>query len=115
MRKYALVMVADRKTREAEFHDTAVSEQVRRRLWDRYYATAGAPNRFFDDRIEALSAGATVLEYGCGAGVRSERLAASAARVNGIDISPEAIRVATEQARERGYADRVDYRVCSAR
>jgi SAM-dependent methyltransferase len=107
-------MESDRKEREAQFHDEAVSGQVRRRLWDTYYAVAGAPNDHYDDRIAALSRGATALEYGCGAGGRSEKLAEGAAHVDGIDISPEAIRVATEHARERGYADRVDYRVMDA-
>ena len=49
-----------------------------------------------------------VLDVGCGAGLLSEALAATGARVTGIDVSEENVAVARTHAAESGLA--VDYR-----
>lgn len=53
--------------------------------------------------------GARVLDVGCGAGLLSEALAQSGARVTAIDLAPELVKVARLHALESGA--QVDYRV----
>jgi len=53
-----------------------------------------------------------VLDIGCGGGLLCEAMAANSARVTGIDISMEAIRIAREHLAETNFA--VDYRVDTA-
>jgi SAM-dependent methyltransferase len=65
-------------------------------------ANAAAPDRAADlDRIWrelALFSGAHLLDAGCGSGQFALALAARGARVTGIDLSPEMIRLARENA-----------------
>jgi len=109
-------MLEKRKEREAAFHDVAVTEQTRERLWSSYYLVTGAPSDHYADLVRSRSAGARVLEYGCGAGGRSGELVGAdrARKISGIDISPQAIKAAIERAHSEGYADIADYRVMDA-
>jgi 2-polyprenyl-6-hydroxyphenyl methylase/3-demethylubiquinone-9 3-methyltransferase len=63
--------------------------------------------RYVADRAEL--GGARVLDVGCGAGLLSEALAQSGARVTAIDLAPELVKVARLHALESGV--QVDYRV----
>jgi SAM-dependent methyltransferase len=92
--------MTDRKERERAFHDARFGAPVARAA-DRFYAIAGASKARYREEIERRSAGADVLEYGCGPGSEAFDLAARGARVTGIDISPVAIEIAREEARER--------------
>lgn len=56
--------------------------------------------------------GATVLDLGCGGGLLSESLAGAGARVTGIDLAPDLIRIAKLHRLESGVA--VDYRLVAA-
>jgi 2-polyprenyl-6-hydroxyphenyl methylase/3-demethylubiquinone-9 3-methyltransferase len=57
--------------------------------------------------------GKTVLDVGCGGGILSESLAIGGARVTGIDLSEEALRVARLHLLESGTMT-IDYRMTSA-
>jgi 2-polyprenyl-6-hydroxyphenyl methylase/3-demethylubiquinone-9 3-methyltransferase len=50
-----------------------------------------------------------ILDVGCGGGILSEALARSGARVTGIDLSPTAVEVARDHARQNQLS--IDYRV----
>jgi 2-polyprenyl-6-hydroxyphenyl methylase/3-demethylubiquinone-9 3-methyltransferase len=63
------------------------------------------------DRIAEL-AGKTVLDVGCGGGILSESMAALGARVTGIDLAEEPLKVAQLHLLETGHE--VDYRLISA-
>ncbi|WP_461209576.1 class I SAM-dependent methyltransferase [Desulfocurvus sp. DL9XJH121] len=62
--------------------------------------------RFIEPLLPA--SGARVLEAGCGTGRWVFRLAEAGHRTTLTDFSPEMVRVAREQVRERGVADSVD-------
>jgi SAM-dependent methyltransferase len=105
----------ERKDREAAFHDHAFTDHTREALCSSYYLVADAPYAHYDELIRTRGRDGRVLEYGCGAGGRSGGLLADgASRIAGIDISPEAVRLATERSQREGYADRVGYQVMDA-
>lgn len=54
-----------------------------------------------------VESGATALEYGCGPGRMLLRLAHRFARVDGVDISPELVDIASRRAAAAGLASRV--------
>ncbi|MGH8735879.1 MAG: bifunctional 2-polyprenyl-6-hydroxyphenol methylase/3-demethylubiquinol 3-O-methyltransferase UbiG [Burkholderiales bacterium] len=56
--------------------------------------------------------GKTVLDVGCGGGILAEAMAASGARVSGIDLAPKALKVAQLHLRESGLS--VRYELSSA-
>ena len=58
--------------------------------------------------------GASVLDYGCGAGARACALALRGARVCGIDISPVAIGMARDAVRREGLAGNAAFAVMDA-
>jgi len=64
----------------------------------KFYAIAKRSHHEFGDLIRTASADKDVLEYGCGVGNFSFELAAVAARVTGIDISPESVAKARRRA-----------------
>ncbi len=71
--------------------------------WDIQVGEAGDYNRRYSSdpvlwRLLGDVAGHDVLDAGCGTGYLSRQLAARGARVTGIDISPEMIRVAQSKA-----------------
>lgn len=89
---------------------------ARAERWDaRSDANALAPDRTRDlDRIWGalrLTAGARVLDAGCGSGHFAIALAKRDARVTGIDLSPEMIHRARNHAAARGGSDDIDWRV----
>ena len=64
---------------------------------------------YIDSHIKL--AGKTVVDVGCGAGILSEAMARKNAIVTGMDISPSAIAVAKQHARDRALA--IDYHLLS--
>jgi SAM-dependent methyltransferase len=70
-------------------------------------ALHGAILPLVPDRVAKLSAGADVLDVGCGSGRALNELAASfpASRFAGYDLSPAAIQSARAEARERGLGN----------
>ena len=70
--------------------------------WRREYESPPDPNTAaMLDALEPLD-GCTVLDFACGAGVTSARLAARGATVTGLDISPMSIQAASEYCRAVG-------------
>ena len=55
--------------------------------------------------------GLHVLEYGCGLGKTSVRLARSGAEVSAFDLSPRSIEVARRRAELNGVAEQIEFRV----
>ncbi len=72
---------------------------------DRFYSVMKPTNEYFERQLIDRARGKTVLEYGCGPGTHSFRLAAVAERVVGIDISDVAIGQARERAKARGIGN----------
>jgi SAM-dependent methyltransferase len=68
-------------------------------------------NQLYSAGIE----GRSVLELGCGRGELAAELAsAGAARITGVDLSPDNIEAARQMAAEDGLSDRVGFRVGNA-
>jgi 2-polyprenyl-6-hydroxyphenyl methylase/3-demethylubiquinone-9 3-methyltransferase len=106
------------KSLEASNSDPAELEKFERlaeQWWDESgpLATLHAINplrtRYIADRV-ALD-GASVLDVGCGAGILSEALARHGAKVTGLDLANDNIRVARRHAADQGLD--IDYRVAS--
>ncbi len=53
--------------------------------------------------------GKEILDYGCGNGIHSIRLAQSGAKVTGIDLSEPFLKIAKERAEKLGVADRTKF------
>ncbi len=100
-----------RYAREQEFHDQA--HGGRWQAVEKYYAVTESSHVEYHSRIMSAAPGADVLEYGCGEGSSAFVLAERGASVTGIDISPERISRAKEEARTRKLAD-VSFRVMNA-
>ena len=88
---------------------------ARAERWDaRAEVNALAPDRKRDlDRVWdalRLTAGARVLDAGCGSGQFALALAERGVRVTGLDLSPEMIRRAQDHAAERGLASAIEWR-----
>jgi SAM-dependent methyltransferase len=100
-----------RYEREQEFHDQGHGD--RWQAVEKYYAVTESSHAEYHARIMSAASGADVLEYGCGEGSSAFVLAERGAKVTGIDISPERIRLATGEARARGL-ENVSFRVMNA-
>jgi ubiquinone/menaquinone biosynthesis C-methylase UbiE len=85
---------AERLERERTFHDEAAAEG---RAQDRFYRTLTAAHAHHLKLVERAARGGEVLEIGCGGGDLSSRLARSAERVVGVDLSEGRIRRAREK------------------
>jgi SAM-dependent methyltransferase len=107
-----------RKLEEADFHDRL------RGLYEKdpeqyayftsnkkFYSVVRSSNEFFFDWLRAHATGKRVLDFGCGNGLNSIDVARLAKHVTGIDISPDSVRVATENAAAAGLADKVTFTV----
>lgn len=105
--------MSDRLDREREFHDIAFAEGVRDQT-QRFYTVTEPFFDWYADTLTALAPGARVLEYGCGPGSKAFDLARAGARVVGIDISPVAIEQATEQGRNEGLEESLEFLVMDA-
>ena len=107
-----------RKAEEAEFHDKlrALYEKDPEQYAyftsnKKFYAVVQSSNRFYFDWLRANATGKRVLDFGCGNGMNSLDVARLAKHVTGIDISPDSVRVATENAAEAGLSDKATFTV----
>ena len=110
-----------RKVEEAQFHDKlrglyqADPEQYAYYTSnEKFYAVVGSSDDFYYDWLRQNATGKKVLDFGCGAGVASAEIAKFAAHVTGIDISPEAARISTEQAKKSGVSGNTTFTVMDA-
>ena len=107
-----------RKRAEADFHDQR--ERDRRRMTNaefmarypnkRFYENATPHNEHLGACIEQHAPGADVLDYCCGVGLTSLRLARAGATVQGIDISPQSVQTAERRSKRRGWETRRAFR-----
>ncbi len=95
-------MMDARKVREKAFHDQEYADEVRWQAVDKYYSIIEGRARFWEDFLRARCAGKRVLEYGCGQGKYTPRLAEFGGNVTGIDLSETAIANARASARAAG-------------
>lgn len=107
-----------RKHEEAEFHDKL------RGLYEKdpkqyayftsnkkFYAVVQSSNAFYMDWLRRNATGKRVLDFGSGNGLNTLDIARFAGHVTGIDISPESVEVAQENARKAGLAGKATFTV----
>lgn len=103
----------ERITREQEFHDARILEEdSARQATTKYYILMQRAREKYNQRILALAPGRRLLEYGCSDGEATRLWSEQGAQCTGIDISPEAIRLARLRAEEAGL--RIRYEVMNA-
>jgi SAM-dependent methyltransferase len=93
----------ERLTREQQFQDARILEEdTARKPAEKYYTLMKLPREMYNRRVLELGRGRRLLEYGCSDGEATRAWASQGVRATGIDLSPEAIRVATERAAKAG-------------
>src|SRR5579871_6306313 len=96
--------------------EIAKFDAIAARWWDTSgeFAPLHAINPLRLDYVDQCAplAGKTVLDIGCGGGLLAEAMAGRGAKVTGIDLSEEALKVARLHLKESGR--QVDYRHVSA-
>lgn len=112
----------DRKTLEAKFHD--MRERDRKAMSSesflskysnkKYYSITRMSDKCVDALISKYCRNATVLDYCCGLGRSSVRLAQVSSFVHGIDISAESINTARMSASDEGISDKTRFEVMDA-
>lgn len=105
------VATAARLEREKAYHNKAFAEDLRKSV-DKYYDTIAKSREHYHRAIGEAAQGKVMLEYGCGPGSQAFQLAASGAKITGIDISDVAINIAQNQALEKGVV--ADFKVMNA-
>jgi ubiquinone/menaquinone biosynthesis C-methylase UbiE len=110
-----------RKLEEAEFHDrlrglyeTDPKQYGYYTSNKKFYAVSGASDAFFFNWLRENATGKRILDFGCGSGIHTTAMARFAGHVTGIDISPEAIRLAQEHAQSEGLAAKTTFVVKDA-
>lgn len=105
---------ADRLADEAAFHDHAFEQHIRKDVWKFYSVASTAFERYDELLATSVSRGSRALEYGCGPGSKALALARLGANVDGIDISPVAIDLARNAAKNEGLGERTAFEVMDA-
>ena len=110
-----------RKIEEAEFHDKlrGLYETDPERYGyftsnKKFYSVVRASDDFYYGWLRENATGKRILDFGCGSGHSSIESAKFAKHVTGIDISPEAVRLAQEHAEAAGVADKTTFVVMDA-
>lgn len=99
------------QTRQRQWHDSYYRKRGRENTLsggaaqDKYYSITGRAFNHFHDLTYARCAGRQVLDYCCGTGLEAIRMARAGAKMTGIDISPVAIDIARDTARDEGLSD----------
>lgn len=111
-------MVQDnaRLEREREFHDRRFAEDSeRQQKVGKFYQITKSIHQEREKMLLNSSKQAKIIEYGCGTGSYAFKLAKHGAElVTGIDISPVAIKMAEEEAKEKGVAQKTSFKVMNA-
>lgn len=105
-------MMEERKGREKAFHDQEYAKDARWNAVDKYYSIIDGRARFWEDFLRARCPGKRVLEYGCGQGKYTPRLAEFGGTVTGIDLSETGMLHAQATARASGV--QVEFRAMDA-
>ncbi|MDX2031814.1 MAG: class I SAM-dependent methyltransferase [Blastocatellia bacterium] len=101
----------ERLEREKSFHDQSYATDARAVL-SSYYAITDVCWRHYREFINGRAPGRRLLEYGCGQGGYTFRLAEKGAFVKGIDLSEVAIAAARRTAEEKRIP--IDFQVMDA-
>lgn len=96
-----------KQERERQFHNAAFSDNRRSNVVPAY-AIMHESRLFYEGFVRRHSAGARMLEYGCGATAMASAVGANATEVVGIDISDVAVTQATARAAMLGIAARYE-------
>jgi SAM-dependent methyltransferase len=100
MRRHRGEAPSARLEKERRFHDRRFrgdGHDVRASI-AKYYSVYTLNTAYFDALMHRHLPGADVLEYGCAKGEKALRWARAGARIKGIDISGQAVRIANEHA-----------------
>jgi ubiquinone/menaquinone biosynthesis C-methylase UbiE len=110
-----------RKLDEAAFHDklrglyqTDPEQYGYYTSNEKFYSVVRSSDDFYYKWLRDNAAGKKVLDFGCGAGIGSIATARYAAHVTGIDISPEAARIARDHAEAAGVGGKTTFAVMDA-
>ena len=106
MKKNVNTRIAERHLREASFHD----EKVQKEPTDTFYKNGAAWFAF--EKMLNLAGNLhnkKVLDFGCGTGWASIIYAEKGAIVTGLDISDESIKISIENARQKGFEDKIKF------
>lgn len=110
-----------RKLEEAEFHDKlrGLYETDPQRYGyftsnKKFYSVVRSSDDFYFKWLQDNATGKRVLDFGCGNGIGSIQTAKFAGHVTGIDISPEAVRIAQDHASAAGLTNKTMFTVMDA-
>ncbi len=113
--------IDSRKEKEKEFHDKReelrkINPQKHDEYYTnrRFYKTTGQSKKFVKKWYIENCVGKQVLDYCCGAGITSLKMAEISAYVTGIDISNESIATAKNEAKLQGVEERTTFEVMDA-
>ncbi len=96
---------SDRLRRERQFHDERFGgNDAARRRADKFYALMQRPRSMLEQAVLASARHAPLLDYGCSTGESAVFWARHGIDTTGIDLSPEAIRIANERVAREGLA-----------
>jgi ubiquinone/menaquinone biosynthesis C-methylase UbiE len=110
-----------RKVEEAEFHDklrglyeTDPEQYAYYTSNKKFYSVVRSSDDFYFKWLRDNATGKRLLDFGCGSGFHTIQSARFAGHVTGIDISPEAIRLAQEKAEATGLTAKTTFTVMDA-
>jgi ubiquinone/menaquinone biosynthesis C-methylase UbiE len=100
----------------ADLDNLVIDEEAFRKHYSnmKFYAIAKSSEDFYHDLLRQHSHGATVLDYCCGNGENGIYSARFGGDVTGIDISPEAIENARQNAKREGVGKNTRFEVMDA-
>lgn len=112
----------NRKVEEAQFHDTREQDRLklsneefqRRYSNKKFYSITGRSREFVSAWLQKNCQGKRVLDYCCGLGEVSQRLANYGASVYGMDISEESLKTASKRLNDSGLGVRASFQVMDA-
>jgi ubiquinone/menaquinone biosynthesis C-methylase UbiE len=111
-----------RKVEEMEFHNRremdrqllSEAEFMKRYANKKWYAVDGSSRLYMEQWLQQHCPGRVALDYCCGLGGVSLRMAQFGAYVHGIDISDESVRTSRELLAREGYSARCEMEVMDA-
>ena len=115
------VMMEKRKQQERDFHNQRETDRITNPEHHdayytnrRFYSIAGVSRDYVEELLSTRCPGATALDFCCGTGGMSLRMAAKGAQVTGVDISDVSIATAAKNAADAGLSDRARFQVGDA-
>ncbi len=114
--------VEERKRKEAEFHSnretdrlSMSSEDFEKKYTNKtFYSICRKTTQHLEEWMRINCPGKTALDYCCGLGESTRRLAKFGAMAYGIDIADEEVKTAARDAEKAGLADRTNFQVMDA-